>query len=66
MSSGELGYSGSANLLVRYLKQGRADPRVVPSPAPRRLVAWIMTRPSDLPERAADRADAGSQRPPPH
>ena len=29
----ELGYSGSANLLVRYLKQGRADPRVVPPPA---------------------------------
>jgi DNA-binding NarL/FixJ family response regulator len=45
----ELGYLGSANLLVRYLKQGRADPDRVP-PAPRRLVAWLMSRPQDLPE----------------
>jgi hypothetical protein len=46
----ELGYTGSANLLVRYLNQGRADTeRAVP--APRRLVSWIMTRPADLPER---------------
>ena len=46
----ELGYTGSANLLVRYLNQGRAaTERAVP--APRRLVSWIMTRPADLPER---------------
>jgi hypothetical protein len=46
----EQGYPGSANLLVRYLNQGRADTeRAVP--APRRLVSWIMTRPADLPER---------------
>jgi hypothetical protein len=45
----ELGYTGSANLLVRYLDQGRAaTERAVP--APRRLVSWIMTRPADLPE----------------
>ncbi|NMH98763.1 ISL3 family transposase [Pseudonocardia sp. K10HN5] len=45
----ELGYPGSANLLVRYLSQGRAQAeRAVP--APRRLVAWIMTRPTDLPD----------------
>ncbi len=45
----ELGYSGSANLLMRYLNQGRADTeRAVP--APRRLVSWIMTRPADLPD----------------
>jgi hypothetical protein len=43
------GYTGSANLLVRYINQGRADPqRVVPSP--RRLVSWIMSRPTELPE----------------
>jgi hypothetical protein len=33
----ELGYPGSANLLVRYLNQGRADPKRTP-PSPRRLV----------------------------
>jgi hypothetical protein len=40
----ELGYIGSANLLVRYLNQGRADTERA-FPAPRRLVSWIMTRP---------------------
>lgn len=44
----DLGYTGSANLLVRYLKQGRAAPDRTPPP-PRRLVSWIMTRPADLP-----------------
>ncbi|GAA3383306.1 hypothetical protein GCM10020369_08680 [Cryptosporangium minutisporangium] len=45
----ELGYPGSANLLVRYLKQGRADPEKTP-PSPRRLVGWLLTRPGDLPD----------------
>jgi transposase len=44
----ELGYPGSANLLVRYLNQGRADPERTP-PSPRRLTSWIMTRPENLP-----------------
>jgi transposase len=44
----ELGYTGSANLLVRYLNQGRADAARKP-PSPRRLVSWLMTRPADLP-----------------
>ncbi|MEU7876571.1 ISL3 family transposase [Dactylosporangium sp. NPDC049140] len=44
----EQGYPGSANLLVRYLNQGRADAATTP-PSPRRLVAWLMTRPADLP-----------------
>jgi hypothetical protein len=45
----EQGYTGSANLLVRYINQGRADPeRMMPSP--RRLVSWIMARPEDLPD----------------
>jgi transposase len=45
----ELGYTGSANLLVRYLNQGRAQiERACPSP--RRLVSWLMTRPAELPE----------------
>lgn len=44
-----LGYNGSANLLVRYLNQGRADPSRTP-PAPRRLASWIMTPPERQPE----------------
>lgn len=52
----ELGYRGSANLLVRYLNQGRAaTERAVP--APRRLVSWIMTRPADLPEHEREHLD---------
>jgi Transposase len=43
----ELGYTGSANLLVRYLNQGRAQDQRA-SPPPRRLVGWIMTRPEQL------------------
>ena len=45
----ELGYTGSANLLVRYLNQGRAQAERA-SPPPRRLVGWIMTRPAELAE----------------
>jgi hypothetical protein len=52
----ELGYSGSANLLVRYLAQGRADAERT-SPSPRRLVSWIMARPADLPENDRDHLD---------
>jgi hypothetical protein len=44
----ELGYTGSANLLVRYLNQGRADAERTP-PSPRRLVSWLMTKPENLP-----------------
>jgi hypothetical protein len=44
----ELGYTGSANLLVRYLNQGRAQAERA-SP-PRRLVGWIMSRPAALAE----------------
>lgn len=44
----EQGYTGSANLLVRYLNQGRADAERTP-PSPRRLVSWLMTKPENLP-----------------
>ena len=44
----EHGYTGSANLLVRYLNQGRAD-AVRTAPSPRRLVCWLMTNPLTLP-----------------
>jgi len=43
------GYTSSANLLVRYLNQGRANTDRAAPPS-RRLVSWIMTRPEDLPE----------------
>jgi len=39
-----MGYTGSANLLVRYLNSGRADDEL-PDPSIRRLTSWIMTRP---------------------
>jgi hypothetical protein len=44
----ELGYAGSANLLVRYLNRGRADAERTP-PSPRRVVSWLMTKPEKLP-----------------
>ncbi|GAB3852664.1 hypothetical protein ACFPIJ_64260 [Dactylosporangium cerinum] len=43
----ELDYTCSANLLVRYLNQGRADAERTP-PSPRRLVCWLMSRPGEL------------------
>ncbi|MFI5915781.1 hypothetical protein [Dactylosporangium sp. NPDC051541] len=49
----ELGFTGSANLLVRYLNQGRADAARKP-PSPRRLVAWLMTKHADLPAQHRD------------
>jgi transposase len=46
----ELGYSGSLNLLHKYLNQGRHEgDRIMPSP--RRLTSWIMTRPENLPDK---------------
>lgn len=42
-----LGYTGSLNLLHRYLNQGRAESDRI-SPSPRRLTSWIMSRPADL------------------
>jgi len=52
----DLGYTGSANLLVRYLKQGRADADRTP-PSPRRLVAWLMTAPDKLPAQQRSHLD---------
>ncbi len=37
-----MGYTGSANLLVRYLNQGRAE-QPLADPSVRRLTYWIMT-----------------------
>ena len=43
----EQGYTGSADLLVRYLNQGRADAERAAS-SPRRLVSWLMSRLDNL------------------
>ena len=42
-----MGYTGSANLLVRYLDQGRAE-NPLPDPSVRRLTGWILTNPTHL------------------
>lgn len=47
-----LGYTGSANLLVRYINQGRLD-QEHPPVKPRTLTSWMMTDPTNL-----DPADA--------
>jgi transposase len=52
----ELGYTGSANLLVRYLNQGRAQAERA-APPPRGLVGWIMSRPAELPEHERSHLD---------
>ena len=52
----ELGYTDSANLLVRYLNQGRAHAECA-APPPRRLVGWIMSRPADLAEHERSHLD---------
>jgi transposase len=44
-----MGYTGSVNLLVRYLEQGRAE-NPVADPSVRRLTGWIMTDPTRLPD----------------
>lgn len=42
-----LGYTGSLNLLHKYLNQGREQgDRIMPSP--RRLASWIMSKPANL------------------
>jgi hypothetical protein len=41
------GYPGSANLLDRYIHDGRLDLERQP-PAPKKVKGWIMTRPEDL------------------
>jgi transposase len=43
----ELGYTGSANLLVRYLNQGRAE-GTRPVTTPRRLARLLLTHPEHL------------------
>lgn len=52
----ELGYSGSSNLLVRYLNQDRADaPRSHLSP--RKAARLLLTRPENLTDGPRETAD---------
>jgi hypothetical protein len=52
-----LGYTGSQNLLVRYLNQGRhLDER--PHLSPRRAARLLLTRPENLTESQRDRLEA--------
>jgi transposase len=52
-----LGYSGSQNLLVRYLNQGRhLDEH--PHLSPRRAARLLLTRPGNLTERQRERVEA--------
>jgi transposase len=52
----ELGYPGSANLLHRYLNQGRADEDQAHL-SPRRAARLLLTRPDHLTDRQSERCD---------
>ena len=52
----ELGYPGSANLLHRYLNQGRADEDRAHL-SPRRATRLLLTRPENLTDRQSERLD---------
>ena len=52
----ELGYPGSANLLHRYLNQGRADEDQAHL-SPRRASRLMLTRPDNLTDRQSERLD---------
>ncbi len=52
----ELGYQGSANLLTRYLNQGRAEDKQQHL-SPRRAARLLLTRPANLTDRQRERLD---------
>lgn len=52
----ELGYPGSANLLHRYLNQGRADEDRAHL-SPRRATRLLLTKPENLTDRQSERLD---------
>lgn len=52
----QLGYPGSANLLTRYLNQGRAEDRQQHL-SPRRAARLLLTRPANLTDRQRQRLD---------
>lgn len=53
----ELGYTGSANLLVRYLTQGRVEADR-PALSPRRLTRYLLTHPEHVKDHQRERIEA--------
>lgn len=53
----QLGYSGSLNLLYRYITQGRVESDR-PAISPRRLARYLLTRPDRLTDHQQERLDA--------
>ncbi|EFL37262.1 transposase [Streptomyces griseoflavus Tu4000] len=53
----ELGYTGSSNLLVRYINQGRVEADR-PALSPRRLARYLLTRPDRLKGHQRERVEA--------
>ena len=53
----ELGYTGSSNLLVRYIDQGRVEADR-PALSPRRLARYLLTRPDRLKDHQRERIEA--------
>ncbi|WP_443070422.1 ISL3 family transposase [Streptomyces sp. Z38] len=53
----ELGYTGSSNLLVRYINQGRVEADR-PALSPRRLARYLLTRPDHLKDHQRERIEA--------
>ncbi|WP_425588713.1 ISL3 family transposase [Streptomyces sanyensis] len=53
----ELGYTGSSNLLVRYINQGRVEADR-PALSPRRLARYLLTRPDRLKDHQRERTEA--------
>lgn len=55
----ELGYTGSQNLLYRYITQGRVEADR-PAISPRRLTRYLLTRPDTLKAHQRERIDAAT------
>jgi transposase len=55
----ELGYTGSQNLLYRYITQGRVESDR-PAISPRRLTRYLLTHPDKLQEHQRERIDAAT------
>jgi transposase len=53
----KLGYTGSSNLLVRYINQGRVEADR-PALSPRRLARYLLTRPDRLKDHQRERIEA--------
>ena len=55
----ELGYTGSQNLLYRYITQGRVESDR-PAISPKRLTRYLLTHPDELHDRQRERIDAAT------